>query len=322
MSEVPLHEMRSSRLLPPSAERALNAALTRGHGYEPIPMGTAFDERSVRGYYIDFRSKTRSPTAERLDVLPAIQLIQLTLGWWERHVAGEPAAAGRFMDLCELVIRRAEHAGDELRWPIRAEVPKYRLAPGWCSALSQSQGASVLVRAYLHTRDDRYADLAARAVRPLTSSTASDLVTQTSAGPILEEAPSVPPSHILNGWMAALWGLWDVHVGLGAEREGATFQASLACLVAHLDSYDTGWWTLYSLHPHAVEDLAKPFYQRLHVDQLEVLHRLSGRDVLAETARRWRAYDVPSHRALAVGQKLVFALTERRRRQRWRDEGA
>src|SRR3954462_13020782 len=100
MTEIPLHEMRSTRWLPGSVERALNAALTRGHGYEPIPKGTNFARDSLRGYYLDFRSKTSSPSAGKLDLLPAIQLIQLGLGWWERHVAGEPHALRRFLDLC------------------------------------------------------------------------------------------------------------------------------------------------------------------------------------------------------------------------------
>src|SRR5947199_5011356 len=99
MSETPPHMMRSNRAVPAPVERAVNAALSRGPGYEPTPIGPAFDDRSVRGYYIDFRAKTTSPTARDLDVLPAIQLIQLALGWWERHVAGDDSALQRFTEL-------------------------------------------------------------------------------------------------------------------------------------------------------------------------------------------------------------------------------
>src|SRR3954452_6704589 len=100
MSEIPLHMMRENRAVPAPIERAINAALSRGPGYEPTPIGPAFDDRSVRGYYIDFRAKTTSPTAADAAALPAIQLIQLALGWWERHVEGDRAAMERFLELC------------------------------------------------------------------------------------------------------------------------------------------------------------------------------------------------------------------------------
>src|SRR3954452_2476732 len=135
MSETPLHMLRGNRALPAPVERAVNAALSRGPGYEPTPIGPAFDASSVRGYYIDFRAKTGAATAHDPSALPPGQLIQLALGWWEHHVAGDPGALERFLDLVEAVERRGERAEDGVRWPLAVTVPKYGLAPGWCSAL-------------------------------------------------------------------------------------------------------------------------------------------------------------------------------------------
>jgi hypothetical protein len=309
--------MRSNRALPASVERALNSALSRGPGYEATPIGPAFGAGSVGGYYIDFRAKTTSPTARDLDALPATPLIQLALGWWERLHAGESEAEAQFFRLCEAIERRAVGRVDELRWPINVAVPKYRLAEGWCSALPQGQAASVFVRAYLASGDDRYAGLARKAARPLLTENSSDLVTRTAAGPLLEEAPGDPPSHILNGWISALWGLWDVGLGLDDGDAGDAFQASLSCLLAYLPAYDTGWWSLYSLYPHALEDLAKPIYHRFHITQLDVLHRLTGHDDLRETRDRWARYDRPAARAAAIAHKAAFAAADGWRRRRW-----
>jgi hypothetical protein len=145
-------------------------------------------------------------------------------------------------------------------------------------------------------------------------------VTQTGAGPILQEYPSDPPSHVLNGWISALWGLWDVRIGLGDARANAVAGATLDCLRANLDAYDTGWWTRYSLYPLALQDLAKPIYQTWHVAQLGVLHRLTGDDHLGEVHERWAGYDRPANRALAIAQKGLFAAAELPRRRRWRAE--
>src|SRR4051812_1817582 len=166
MSETPLHMMRSNRAIPAPVERALNAALSRGPGYEPTPIGPAFDDRSVSGYYIDFRAKTTAPVAGNAAALPAIQLIQLALGWWERHVGGDDAALSRFLELCAEIERRSVPKGGSLVWPVNVAVPKYGLVPGWSSALAQGQAGSVFVRAHLASGEDRYGELALRAVEP------------------------------------------------------------------------------------------------------------------------------------------------------------
>src|SRR3954453_16230559 len=137
MSETPLHMLRGNRALPAPVERAVNAALSRGPGYEPTPIGPAFDDTSVRGYYIDFRAKTTSPTAGDAGALPAIQLIQLALGWGDRHVAGDAPGRERFLALCEAVEARSVADGASRLWPVNVAVPKYELAPGWFSALPQ-----------------------------------------------------------------------------------------------------------------------------------------------------------------------------------------
>ncbi len=313
--------VRSSRWLPASIERALNSALSRGPGYEPTPIGSTFDDRSVRGYYIDFRTKTTSPAASNVDALPATQLIQLALGWWERHLGGDAGALDCFLNLCEVVERRAEPRAKGLRWPIRVPVPKYRLTPGWCSALPQGQAGSVFARAYLATGREAYAELATAAIAPLLAEGANDLVVHTSSGPILEEAPSTPPSHILNGWISALWGLWDAHQALANTQAQAAFEAGVQCLRAQLPAYDTGWWSLYSLYPHAMQDLAKPIYHRFHVTQLDVLHRLTGHVDFRETADRWRAYDHGRARIATLTQKAAFAALDARRRRKWAAAG-
>jgi hypothetical protein len=315
VNETPLHLIRTNRFLPAGVERAMNSALSRGPGYEPTPLGTAFDGRTVNGYYTDYRAKTVAPIAHDLASLPPAPLMQHALGWWERHVHGEAQALDEFVRTCDAIEGRALGVDGELHWPIGVPVPKYRLLPPWRSALPQAQAASAFVRAYVATGDERYEDLAVRAASPLIAETDSGLVTQTASGPILEEAPCQPPSHILNGWMTALWSLWDLHVGLGHAAAGAAFQAGIICLRANLSAYDTGRWSLYSLFPHALEDLAKPIYHRLHVDQLEVCYRLSGCDEFKEVATRWAAYDRRMNVSRAVAQKAMFSLVDGRRRR-------
>ena len=294
-----------SLLRPATVGRALSAVLSRGDSYEPTPQGAFLCHDQISGYYLDFRAKTSSSTApERL--LPAA-LAQLGLGWWEHGVGGEPAAFDRALEVSKLLIERASSDDGNLVWLHDVPVPKYGLHGRYTSALAQGQAASLLVRAHLRSGDKQLADLARRAIDPLLDAS-SDLVTVTSAGMVLEEIPSRPPSHILNGWISALWGLRDVGEGLAYARALAGFDDGCRALAQFLRRYDVGWWSRYSLYPTSVADLAKPIYHRLHIDQLEVLHRITGDRLYLETARRWRSYDTAARRLRMLVQKGRFVV--------------
>jgi heparosan-N-sulfate-glucuronate 5-epimerase len=282
---------------------AWGSALSRGPSYEPLLPGLRWKADSVEGYFVDFRRKAAGAPVD-LESLHPVSLAQVALGWWERHLDGDAHAAARFDAVANRLARQAVPNGAELRWPYTVALPKYRLPSGWCSAMAQGLVSSVFIRQFLRTDDELWADRARRALRPLVRE--SELVSQTPDGPVLEEVPSDPPSHILNGWIYALWGLWDASVALQEDDASRAFEAGVATLRTTLPGYDLGWWTRYSLYPHLLSDLAKPFYHRLHVLQLEVTARVASRSDLAATAARWRLYDRTPNRVAAVAQKSAF----------------
>ena len=285
---APLSEARATKLAA--------AALSRGPGYEPQPLGERFGAGEVRGYYLDLTAKTTSPTAEAPELLVPAGLAQLALGWWERSLAGDEGALEAFDDTCRLLRAQAVSRDGALLWPYDMAVPKYRLQPPWFSAMAQGQIASVFVRAA--SRDDTAPETALRALRPLLDRV-EPFVVETKSGPVLEEAPTTPPSCVLNGWIYALWGVRDVAVGLRSAEAAILFEESVGALLATLDDYDTGWWSRYSLWADG-RDLAKPFYHRIHVAQLEALHVLTAVREFATVAARWREYDTRGAAARAV----------------------
>lgn len=295
--------------MPSTLRRHLSSVRSRGVGYEPTPPGSHVDGSGVRGYYVDFSAKTTSPSARDPSALLPAALAQLALGWWERHLEGERGAADRFREISDLLVRSAVEEDGALLWLYRLEDRKYHVPPPTISSLAQAQAASVLVRRFVLDGDARDADRARRAARPLLRDSPPTVVARLAEGPALEEAPSDPPSLILNGWIYALWGLRDMSRALGDAEAEEMAQASTRCLLALLPRYDVGWWSRYSLYPHRLADLAKLFYHRLHVDQLEVMHALTSNDVFEETARRWRAYDTPTNRARLVLQKARFVAS-------------
>jgi heparosan-N-sulfate-glucuronate 5-epimerase len=293
-----------------SGQRVLGSIFSIGPGYEPQPPGLVFDADRVRGYFLDFRSKTEAKTARTPASLLPVDLAQLALGWHERMLFGDPRAAQQFDEAAQMLLSQAEASDDALFWPHRLASPKYRLRFGvWYAGMAQGQAASVFVRAYLRSGQPVYETAARQAIEPLLRRD-SRFVAATAEGPVLEEAEADRPSHILNGWIFALWGLWDVRVGLGDDAAGSLLEQTIECLRARLDRYDVGWWTRYSLYPHPLPDLAKPFYHRLHIDQMAVLHRLTGVHEFESAAERWTAYDSAVGRYLAVAHKIPFKMLD------------
>jgi hypothetical protein len=295
--------------------RAWSAARGSGYGYEPHDEGARWIRDGVDGYFIDYRPKIASHALHPCQPLYAADLAQLALGWWEQRDTGD--SASQFLALCERIEATAENHAGGLLWRYDVDVPKYGVKGVWYSGMAQGQIASVFVRAALLSGDERYVEVARSALQPLLRPGPERLVTMTPHGPVLEEGgPCDPPSHILNGWIFALWGVWEVAVTTADKSPNQLFEDTTACLLRLLERYDLGWWSKYSLFPHPLADAAKPFYHRLHILQLRILDRLTGRPDFGRVADRWASYDTKLGATRAIASKVPFvalnALARRR----------
>jgi heparosan-N-sulfate-glucuronate 5-epimerase len=205
------------------------------------------------------------------------------------------------------------------RFPMPHTFP---LAAPWHSSLAQGEAASLLVRAATALGRLDLADLAVRAVSSLIESD-SGLIAVTPDGPVLQEYPSTPPAHVLNGWITSLWGLYDVAFPAGggeptAARAAAAeaFEAGVATLAARLDLYRTPiGWSRYDLYPHPLTNVASPFYHRLHVGHLRRLNALAPHELFTQTADDWeRSGSNAALQSFAVSRKVLFRFV----RPRWR----
>jgi heparosan-N-sulfate-glucuronate 5-epimerase len=288
-------------------QRSYSAAFSVGYGYEPHPAGARFRKDTVAGYPIDYRAKVESHRKHPDRPLSAASLAQLALGWSERALDGERQALPELERCCDLLRARGETGGATIRWPYAVALRKYGVDPPWHSAMAQAQAASAFTRAYCATGTTEYAELAQKAIQPLLEPDDSDLVSWVDEGPILEEVGGASPrSPVLNGWIFALWGLRDVALAFERTDAARLYELSVECLVRKLPEYDVGWWTKYSLFPHPVPDLAKPFYHRLHTTQIEIMFVLTDRAEFRDAALRWRTYDRRWGAAAAVASKTAF----------------
>ena len=161
----------------------------------------------------------------------------------------------------------------------------------WLSAMAQGEGASLLVRAHAATKDDRFADAAHRALGSLAVPIAEGgLRARLGAGFFLEEYPTDPPSHVLNGGIFALWGYHDVALGLGDEVARREFERGVDTLAQNVGRWDTGSWSRYDLFPRRVDNVASSAYHLLHINQLLAMQLIAPSPELAAAAARFEGY--------------------------------
>lgn len=269
---------------------------------KPLGAGGTLDERVVY-----FERLTADP-----DQTNPVTVIQLALGALQLR---DPEQ----LPLVSTVVDWLERSADErgllaYRFPMPHT---FRLDPPWYSSLAQGEAASLLVRAAELLGNPALYELADRMIGPLLQ-VESSLVATTPEGSVLEEYPTDPPAHVLNGWITSLFGLYDVAQtprAATAQRAAEAFDTGTDTLAARLHLYRTALgWSRYDLYPHPLTNTSSVSYQRLHVAQLRELHAITKRELFATTADEWEK-SLASRIALLVGlsRKVAFRLV----RPRW-----
>jgi heparosan-N-sulfate-glucuronate 5-epimerase len=181
----------------------------------------------------------------------------------------------------------------------------------WYSGLAQGQGLSLLVRAHRETREDRYREAADRAFQSFLCSTALGGVMFTDEHDDLwiEEYLVNPPTHILNGFIWAAWGVYDYALASRQKTASDLFLRVAGTLAQNLEGYDLGFWSLYEQSGTRLKMIASPFYHQLHIVQLRILHRMTGNDLFGKVAERWEGYaGSRTKRVAALCYKSAFKL--------------
>jgi len=160
----------------------------------------------------------------------------------------------------------------------------------WYSGLAQGSALSALLRAHKESGDSKY-ERAAQALFQtlrLPISEGGVLFVDAAGDPWIEEYFCHPPTHILNGFIWALWGLYDYAVATGDAQAKQCAAACTRTLEKNLRLYDMGFWSLYELSPQRVKSPASPYYHQLHCVQLEIMYRFTGAEIFKNYAKRWK----------------------------------
>ncbi len=243
-----------------------------------------------------------------------IAITQWGLGNHNLHTrSGSTYALGKFLKASDWLCQRLEQNSRGIHvwnhnfdWDYRQ-----RLRAPWYSGLAQGQGISLLVRAHSETGNKKYLDAATLAFRSFLADTESGGVSfeDNEKNVWFEEYIVSPPTHILNGFIWAAWGVYDYFLATGSRQAMSLFGAAVKTLYDNLRRYDLEFWSLYELSGTFLPMIASPFYHRLHVTQLRVMHRITSDRLFADFADRWDAFArSKSKRARALCYKAAFKL--------------
>jgi heparosan-N-sulfate-glucuronate 5-epimerase len=181
----------------------------------------------------------------------------------------------------------------------------------WYSGLAQGQGISLLLRAAAASGKNDYLDAARSAFESLsrTSAEGGVLFVDEFQDVWIEEYIVTPPTHILNGFIWALWGVYDYSLTFPTSQARDLFNRCVETLTKNLARYDNGFWSLYEQSGTRLPMVASRFYHQLHIVQLRVMHQLTNLAVFSQTADRWEEYSRNRlNRARALAHKSIFKL--------------
>lgn len=215
----------------------------------------------------------------------------------------------RFLDLTNWFLKHEERLGRYWGWYYKFNwrYRNYLVSRPWLSAMGNGMAISCLVRAWLLTKNKCYLESCERALEVFEHDISNGGVKAIDDHGCVwfEEYPVLPAPHVLNGFIFALFGLYDFG-SIGNNKAKEFFYEGINTLERHLVDYDLGYWSAYDLLSSRQvgwnsEDLshlkfkirrslAIGHYHALHVQQMRIIYLLSRREYFQTMYLKWCSY--------------------------------
>ena len=166
-------------------------------------------------------------------------------------------------------------------------------------------------RINVETKEEKYLNSAKEAFKSLSTSIGDGGVCFMDGKKNLwiEEYIVVPPTHILNGFIWALWGVLDYSLLTQDALAKESFEKYVKTLEENISKYDLGFWSAYDLSSQKLKMIASSYYHHLHIVQLKILGSLTGKKVFNDYSEKWEKYQGRwINRLRALIYKIVFKL--------------
>lgn len=292
----------------------------RSASYYHAETKANYDANDFLAYYLDKSDRADYPgprdsddiplytSGNRTDYLPVLTCL-IALGHLERYRRTERTDDhAYFLKLADHI---AETQDGEGLWLTPLPMRKFNLYDNWPSAMVQGLAISVLTRATKLTDNGVYIEHAKRALAPFQKTIEQGGVCGKYRDQIVyEEYPSRPTHHVLNGFIYALWGLYDLKRLTDGSETASLYESGVESLIELLPEFDTGYWSLYGIGEGPTNPATIP-YHKIHIEQLKVTAELTGSGEIRKYAARWDKYLLGRFNALrTLPAKISWNLTK------------
>jgi len=179
---------------------------------------------------------------------------------------------------------------NSILYPFPFDLPVFSPGSGRVSGMYQGQILSCFVRAVLLYNKETYLPLCDKVWNSFDINIGEQYGFRDEDENELwfEETPQNPPNHILNGYIFAIWGIYDYIELTGNPRAKEEWNKCINTLKNNISKYDTGFWSRYDL----IDSLASyTYHNRIHVHQLEILAQMTGEEIFSFYATKWKGYN-------------------------------
>lgn len=283
---------------------------------------------TLQNYYLDYTAKTDYPGPFDGNAVPMLNyfgdigiqynpdsIAQYALGYFEKYLnSGLEKYRQIFLKQADWYVNNIKERNKGIGvWEYDFDFEYFKTIKGpWYTSLAQAHGISVLVRAYNLTQKSIYLDTAKKAFlsfKYTTDINGGVLYIDPHNDVWLEEAIVEPHTHILNGFIWTLWGVYDYWLATKEENAMRLFNQGIKTLEKNIHRYDNGFWSKYDLAPTKLPGITSHYYHRLHIAQLQVLYMLTDKEIFKKYSEKWQKYlENPVYRKLAFAQKALFKL--------------
>ncbi|CAB1259462.1 D-glucuronyl C5-epimerase [Vibrio cholerae] len=193
-----------------------------------------------------------------------------------------------------------------------------QLKSPWISCMAQGEAASLLIRAYKLTGEDKYLLQAEKSLTPLfLPITEGGVQSVLPDGSIfLEEYPSLKPTHVLNGFLYALIGLGEYIDVTGSKVHQDLFDKLVNSLCQNISIWCYAGWSLYEDSVKAKGlNFCTPSYHNLQITQLKWLNKRVNNPDIQRVIEVWeKGLNSFLMRVFALLGKVCFRLKNKAQR--------
>ncbi|MGF1691964.1 D-glucuronyl C5-epimerase family protein [Photobacterium kagoshimensis] len=271
-------------------------ALQDDYWHGPQSRGQFYSKNEIRGYYNDLRKKVIIEPDSKLfrktgnpQIIHPVTVCQVGLGALDKYIeTGESQYLNIVESSCKWLEDNIVILPNGIKWTVGFPFPLFELESGFHSGLIQGQAISLFIRYSIYFNSNRY-DYIIKGAYDFLLLPVSKGGCRIDETFIFEEYPTESPSIVLNGYISAIWGVYDYAKYSNKDEDWKCYTESCQELERLLPKFDSKLFSRYALKTNSLyySNLASPYYHNEHIEQLSVMCDLYHSEIFSLHLESW-----------------------------------